>query len=225
MTGPTSRDPLRADLAALETATARLLDSLEPLGDAAWREPSLLPGWTRADTAGHIARNAEALVRLVGWARTGVPSPMYASVQDRAEGIESAAALPGPQLRTLVAASAEALDAALAGLADADDEALDRLVYFGAQEPVGGPDTPARELAWARLREVEIHHLDLGLDYGPHDWPPGFVDRALAWIEARTGGTDVVGAPAEVLAWRLGRGAGPTVRATDGGDPPEPPPW
>ena len=225
MTGPTSREPLRADLQALAAATGRLLDSLAPLDDAAWREPSLLPGWSRADTAGHIARNAEALGRLVGWALTGVPSPMYASGQDRADGIASAAALPGPALRDLVAASAAGLAAALEDLAGADDEALDRLVYFGAQEPVGGPDTPARDLPWARLREVEIHHLDLALDYGPADWPPGFVERALAWIEARTGPAGVVGDPAEVLAWRLGRGAGPSVRAADGGDPPQPPAW
>jgi maleylpyruvate isomerase len=163
--------------------------------------------------------------RLVAWAITGVPSPMYASVEDRAAGIDSAADLPGDALGRLVAASASALAEALARLAAAGPEALGRLVYFGAQQPVGGPDTPASALAWARLREVEIHHVDLGLGYRPADWPEPFVQRTLAWIEARTGPAGVVGDPAEVLAWRLGRGTGPTVRTADGGDPPEPPPW
>jgi hypothetical protein len=41
--------------------------------------PSLLPGWTRGHVLSHLARNAEGGTRLLGWARTGVPSYEYES--------------------------------------------------------------------------------------------------------------------------------------------------
>ena len=41
--------------------------------------PSLLPGWTRAHVLAHVAGNADALVNLLTWARTGEETPMYAS--------------------------------------------------------------------------------------------------------------------------------------------------
>ena len=88
------------------------------------------------------------------------------------------------------------------------------------------PDLPAYSIPSARIRELEIHHVDLGLaTYTPLDWPDEFVERTLLSIHASSGPVDVLGHPAEVLAWRLGRGTGPSVRLRDGSVPGEPPPW
>ncbi|MEK8110078.1 maleylpyruvate isomerase family mycothiol-dependent enzyme [Micromonospora sp. M12] len=38
---------------------------------------------------------------------------------------------------------------------------------------------PAALLVWGRLREIEVHHLDLGADYRATDWSPTFAHRLL----------------------------------------------
>src|SRR5947209_4673969 len=60
------------DTADVHESTDRLLVSLDKLDDDAVGEPSLLPGWTRGHVLAHLARNADALVNLLTWARTGV---------------------------------------------------------------------------------------------------------------------------------------------------------
>src|SRR3569833_847956 len=65
----------------LATAVGRLVDE-----DLA--RPSLLPGWDRAHVLAHVANNADALINLLTWARTGVETPMYASQEARDAGIE-----------------------------------------------------------------------------------------------------------------------------------------
>ena len=50
------------------------------------------------------------------------------------------------------------------------------------------------DLPRRRWREVELHHVDLGLGYEPADWPPAFVERvlpdALADVGRRLPGLD-----------------------------------
>jgi len=219
------RAALRDDVVAVAAATARFHRTLGSLSDDALRAPSLLPGWSRAHVAGHVARNAEGMLNLVAWAVTGVRTPMYPSAQAREEGIASAAALDAAALRALSEDAAARFDAALDNLLAAPDAALERLVLFGPDRPDVVPDVPASSLVYARLREVEIHHVDLGAAYSPDLWPGEFVSRTHAWIDGRVGPTDVTGDPAEVLAWRIGRGAGPSVAGPDGGAPPAPPAW
>ena len=50
-------------------------------------------------------------------------------------------------------------------------------------------------MPWARLREVEVHHVDLGAGYTPADWSDAFALRLLREIVAGTAGD----APAMVL--------------------------
>jgi maleylpyruvate isomerase len=171
----------------------------------------------------HLARNADGMVRLVEWARTGRPTPMYPSVEERSQEIEAGSGRSPADLLGDVQISATRLGVALELLAASGDDALDRLVVFGPPRPGQAPDTPARSLPFARLRELEIHHVDLGLDYRPTSWAPDFVERTLLYVHSRSGAVDVIGDPAEVLAWRIGRGAGPTVRHLDGTDPGDPP--
>src|ERR1700689_2077692 len=85
-------------LADLESATRRLLDEMAGLSDAAARQPSLLPGWSRGHVLTHLARNAEGSTRLLTWARTGVPGYEYESAEARAAEIEAGAGRPPPGL-------------------------------------------------------------------------------------------------------------------------------
>ncbi|MDD9368918.1 MAG: maleylpyruvate isomerase N-terminal domain-containing protein, partial [Acidimicrobiales bacterium] len=66
----------------------------------------------------------------------------------------------------------------------------------------------AAMLPWGRLREVEVHHVDLGLGYEPDDWPDAFVTRilpfALADVGHRLPGLAGV-EPRTIVAWSYGR--------------------
>jgi maleylpyruvate isomerase len=218
-------DALAADLAALSLSTAALGPTLDALDDERARRPSLLPGWTVGHVLTHIARNADGMTHLVRWAVTGVPEPMYASVEARTADIDAGSGRSAAALVADVRDSADRLDEALARLAGAGPQALDRLLLFGPPRPEAELDTPARAVPYARSREVEIHHVDLGLGYGPQDWPTDFVERTLLFVHSRSGAVDAVGQPSDVLAWRLGRPTVGPVRRRDGGDPGEPPPW
>lgn len=214
------------DLAAVEDATERLLAAVVGLDDAAARRASLLPGWSVGHVLTHLARNADGMVRLVSWAHTGERTPMYASLEARSADIESGSSRQAVELVRDLECSARLLSTALGSLRAAPPQVLDRLVVFGAAAPDSVPDVPAHAIGYARLREVEIHHVDLDLPtYTPLDWPDDFVERTLLWIHGRSGPVDVIGHPAEVLAWRLGRGAGPSVLRRDGSAPGEPPAW
>src|SRR5580700_9053467 len=102
----------------LAAATGRLLASATALTGAQLREPSLLPGWSRGHVLTHIARNADGMVNLLRWARTGTPAPMYASAESRAADIEAGAGRPAAGLTADVRESAAALAAAAADMPD-----------------------------------------------------------------------------------------------------------
>ena len=48
---------------------AYLRGMLTRMGDEAFAKPSSLPNWTRAHVLTHVARNADALINLLTWAR------------------------------------------------------------------------------------------------------------------------------------------------------------
>jgi maleylpyruvate isomerase len=218
-------EALAADLAALQESTDRLSRTLDTLDDEQVRRPSLLPGWTVGHVLTHLARNADGMVHLVDWALTGIATPMYASADARSADIEAGADRSAADLSADVQAAADRLAAGLERLSVARPEALDRLLLFGPPRPGADPDTPARALPHARRRELEIHHVDLGLAYSPRDWPTDFVEHTLIFVHSRSGAVDAVGEPSDVLAWRLGRPAPGAVRRRDGSDVGEPPPW
>src|SRR5688572_1633936 len=95
-----------------EAAVAGLVDRL---ADDDLAAPSALPDWSRAHVVAHLARNADALVNLLEWARTGVETPMYPSRAVRDADIAATAAQPPADLRSDVAAArgrlVEAVDA------------------------------------------------------------------------------------------------------------------
>ena len=79
----------------MDTGTALFTRSVDQLPDAGLEAATPLPGWSRRHVIAHVGLNAEALRRLVRWARTGEPTPMYTSAGQRARDIADAVTWPG----------------------------------------------------------------------------------------------------------------------------------
>ena len=229
-------DPLVL-IAEVDRATARLLATAHTLDDDAVRAASPLPGWTRGHVLTHVARNADSLINLLTWARTGVETPQYPSDEAREAGIQAGAPRPAAeQVADLAAASerfAKAVD-------DIPAEAWATMVRWR-----GGRAQPAARIVWTRLTEVEIHHVDLDAGYTPADWPDAFSHRLLHDLaNGRTepairleatdlGHTAAIGAdsptvsgPGHALAaWLIGRSAGDGLTVTPDGPLPPVPTW
>src|SRR5690349_16364552 len=230
-------DPL-ALMTDVDQATERLIRTAEALDDAAMLAPSALPGWMVGHVLTHVARNADAYTNLLTWARTGVETPAYASPAARTDGIDAGAARPvAEQIADLRAAHERLADAAAAMPAEA---------WTFHLAPTGAS---AAAVPWARLREVEVHHVDLGRGYTPADWSDAFALRLLREIVTtasaefppmtlRPYGLDhpltigtaddppVVGGPTKSLAaWLSGRGDGADLTVSPDGGLPTPARW
>src|SRR5215204_7161663 len=133
-------------LAELARAEAALQEHLRQR-DASWaQQASTLPNWSRAHVAGHLVGNALGLVNLTEWARSGFETAMYPSAQERAAEIGRRAALPWDALNAEVAASAEVLGVALAGLVE---PVAQRHLRLGS-----GSQVTVCDLAAVRIREI-----------------------------------------------------------------------
>jgi maleylpyruvate isomerase len=230
----------------LAAATDRLLATAAALSDAQAREPSLLPGWTRGHVLSHVARNADGMVNLLNWARTGTETPMYASAESRSADIEAGAGRPATDLTADVRESAAGFAAEAAAMPDD--------AWTAQVRALNGPSFPALGVLERRLSEIEIHHVDLAMGYAPTDWPGDFIAEALARVagsfaerqdapsflvrpadstrsiligRAQPGISTVIahGHPGDLLAWLIGRSDGATLTMASGGPLPELPPW
>lgn len=160
-------------LAALDESHQHLEHTIAGLTDEQAREPSLLPGWSRGHVLTHLARNADALINLTVWARTGVETPMYPSREIRNATIEAQSGRSADELVADVVESRARLDAALAEM---PAEAWDARIRWGS----GGWEATADSIPVLRRTEVEVHHVDLNLDHTIAHWPADFVQRLLA---------------------------------------------
>jgi len=155
----------------IDHATQRLLGTARVIAEPDLRQPSLLPGWTRAHVLAHLARSGDAMRYLLVGARSGKERPAYPSAQTREADIEHGARLKAEELMADLAASAAAF------------RAISKQVPDDAwQFPVRVLDSapfPAAQLLTRRLVEVELHHCDLGTGYGPDDWPVAFATMEL----------------------------------------------
>lgn len=237
-------DDLQAELAA---ATNRLLATTAALSDSDVTAPSLLPGWTRGHVLTHVARNADSLVNLVTWARTGLYTPQYPTPDAREAEIAEGAGRPIKDQHADIAGSASRLDTEMG--------AMPPEAWAARVEGTRPPEHPAWYLLVRRIREIEVHHVDLGAGYAWDDWPEVFVRRELhdamaGWphpestvSEVRAGdrswsglgeGPVIEGTAPAVLAWVTGRlpddGHGDAGLVTYGRlrlaeKPPAAPPW
>ncbi|MFD8569884.1 maleylpyruvate isomerase family mycothiol-dependent enzyme [Streptomyces sp. NPDC059639] len=233
------------DLASVREATDRLLAAISTLDNAAVAEPSRLPGWSRGHVLAHLARNADALINVLGG------RPMYVGAEARDADIERDAPRGLREQIEDVRASAERF--ARVGSEDGDWE---RTV-----ELRNGVTDRASRVPFRRLVEVELHHVDLGIGYELEDLPEEFTYREIDFLAERfaghkevpstalvtdggrvwsrgagfgtgnwtTGGgatgapLSVTGRPADLLGWLCGRRAG-TALTVDGGLLPSLPP-
>lgn len=215
-------------------ATQRLLGATMTVGESEWRAPSRLPGWSRGHVATHVARQADGIVRLVTWARTGQRLDMYPSPAQREADIDSGAGRRGMELQVDLDSSAEQLTAAFETLDWAGT--WDRVVQLR-----GGTEVPARLLPLARLTEVVLHHVDLDVGMDMADVDEQTAEWLLEWcafrlrarhefprlqlrsrsgfrLNAGSSGAErtVTGSTPQLLGWLTGRTSPDELAGTDG---------
>jgi maleylpyruvate isomerase len=232
-------DVARPSPEMIDRADGALVRTLDSLTDAELAGASLLPDWTRAHVVAHLALNAEGLAGVLHGAHLGRPHPMYASPEARDADIADVAASGPAERRDRRQAATGQFAEALAAMHEHDwDGRFERTP--------GGPDFALVNVALMRVREVEIHHADLGAGYSPADWPAAFrvllldsmtkrpypapfdvrptdVDRTWHYGEG-AGGPLVTGTSAALGWWLTGRGAGEGL-VTDAGTLPEVQSW
>ena len=189
-----------ADIEQVRQGTRRILLTVGDLTDEQAAARSRLPGWTRAEVLTHLARNADGGRGIAQAAARGEIGSQYpGGAQQRRAGI---AAGRGVGAAPLLADLRRSCDALMEAWMQLPDDAWER---FGAS--LTGRRTQ-REWVWARWREVEVHHVDLGLGYAPTDWPE---DLARRWLGDLLPDLPDRCSPQELLAWCLQRGAAPEL--------------
>ena len=213
-------------------ATQRLLGDTISISELAWQQPSRLPAWSRAHVATHLARNADALRRVVHGLLSHSPAAMYPDEHERWRAIERGSERRALDLQIDLDISAGQLN-----------ETLDYLEDSGEASPVRLSQRlvlPATMVPLVRLSEVVLHHIDLDLGYGIADldddvanWLLPFwlhrlnlIDPAFALRLRPTNGPEVsVGDPsapvvegsaADLLGWVTGRADARRLSGADG---------
>ncbi len=163
--------PPARDIDAVRRATRLLLRSVADLTDEQVAAPSRLPGWSRAELMTHLARNADAGRGIAEAGARGETGYQYPGGREqRAAGISAGRGARAADVLADLRRSCDALMEAWDALpADAWD-----LVGIGLRG-----ERTQRGWVWSRWRELEVHHVDLGLDYTASAWPVAFVNRGL----------------------------------------------
>ncbi|MFE1443894.1 maleylpyruvate isomerase family mycothiol-dependent enzyme [Streptomyces sp. NPDC058739] len=192
------------DLACLQNATERLLIAVAKMDNAAVREPSRLPGWSRGHVLAHVARNADALVNVFEG------RPMYASGEARDSDIERDAPRPLDEQTEDVRESAARFRTATEAPGD----------WSRTVELRNGVTDSAARVVFRRWVEIELHHVDLGIGYELEDLPAEFTEREIDFLAERFSGHPDV-SPTRLSdgtrAWSTGRAGDPEVTVTGSG--------
>ena len=161
--------------------------------------------------------------------------------EGRDADIEAGASRHLGDVRLDIAESAERL---LAAFADFPETAQGREVTMASGATAYGWEIPV-----LRVREVEIHHVDLDMGYTPDDWTPEFAGRTLDQLsplfrdardcpvgvlqeidgdgrwEVAAAGPQLTGTRASLVAWLTGRTAGEGLEISPPGEIPPAPRW
>ncbi len=188
-------------------ANQSLLHDTIGIPDDQWHGPSLLPGWTRAHVATHLARNADALRRRTEAAVSGTelvePTP-----DERFEALERGADRPALSLQI-------DLDTSATALAEVWRDHTD----WHRPIPFLGRTRPLSVLPLARLHELCVHHLDLDTGFTPDQVQPEAAGWLLAWVYERLGDARLPAAELQAESGQtgtIGKGEPETViRASD----------
>jgi len=188
---------LGESIAGATRAHRRLEQTVDGIDDEVARRPTTLPGWTVGHVLTHLARNADSHARMLDAASDGRAVEQYAGgYEQRSADIEVGAGRSAAELVDDVRASIQRLEGAW--------ERMTPRAWHG-HGFANGAEWPCRVMPFHRWREVELHHVDLGLGYSPDDWPLDYVRRELelaaAALPERADGSDA----AALLAWLVGR--------------------
>jgi maleylpyruvate isomerase len=221
---------------------AHLRGLMTRMGDDAFAAASALPGWSRAHVLTHIARNADAMINLLTWARTGVPTPAYASREARDAAIEAGATRSPAEIRDDVVASSDRLAVVV--------RKMPKAAWAAHITDVQGHDILATDVPWMRAREMWVHAVDLDIGASFADLPPPMLTELLSDVAAamgakpdspalllvapggaewsvgdRAGAVTISGPAPELGAWLLGRSKGRELRADGARKLPALPRW
>lgn len=220
-------EPVLKRIAIATTALLRDTLDLEPED---WLADSLLPGWSRAHVVTHVARDADALRRLISASRTGDPVPLYSSEGTKFNDIERGAERGGLDLHV-------DLDTSAGELARLCERVEDWTVPVRLQ----GGEFPLSVVTLIRLQELTQHHLDLRTSFSWADLEPVPARWLLEWVllllrdDASLPAIDIVsdagvtaslgsgedrrvvsGPDAALWAWLIGRTDGEGLTDSDG---------
>src|SRR6478752_6407327 len=134
--------------------TDRLVSTAASFRNDAVLAPSLCEGWSRGHVLSHLARNADALVRVCDVALTGNPDTMY---DDLAADLRETAARLAERFESLRPEHAE----------------------VRVERTPGGFPIAVGMVPFMRLRELVFHHVDLDAGYTFASAPPGVVSLFL----------------------------------------------
>jgi maleylpyruvate isomerase len=187
-----------AAIALCQAAHARLLACAEGLAEDQVRAPSRLPGWSVGHVLAHLARNAEGHARRLEAALAGQDLPRYpGGSSQRDAGIAAGAGRSAAELAADLAGTARALE---------DVWARSAAAGWPHADLCGHDSWPTTASPSRRLREVEVHHADLGLGYEPADWPEEYIawelPMLLATVPRRLPDP---GDRRDLLVWLMGR--------------------
>lgn len=237
--GPRS---LAHTLAWAGDGAAHLRGLMMRMGEDAFAAPSALPGWSRAHVLTHVARNADAMINLLTWAKTGVRTPAFASREQRDADIEAGARRAPAEIRADVVESSDRLAHVVRGMPES--------AWSAHVETAQGKDLIAIDIPWLRAREMWIHAVDLDVGASFADMPAPMVATLLTDVTATMGERPdcpalrlttpdgsvwEVGDPAEAItitgpapglaAWLLGRSKGRDLDSSGGRKLPALPRW
>jgi maleylpyruvate isomerase len=204
-------------ITAAAAAHQGLLASIDELDDRTAHGPSDLPEWTVGHVLTHIARNADSMVRVLEAAAEGRVVDRYErGAESRNEDIERGAGRAAEDLVADVRSTIWRLEQAWA--------AAPPHAWQGRSREISGTEIPVDVLPFLRLREVEVHHADLGLGFSFTDWSREYVAADLDWQLPRLAGrlpSDAAGFDLDsarsrlgdnrLLAWMLGRWSSPDL--------------
>lgn len=164
-------------LEAVREHTHLLLGATIGFSEEDWAQPSGLPGWTRSHVAAHVVENARGFIRVCRSMTLHRPTRMYGSHADKVRAIELGALAGGLQLQIDLDTSASELQTLLPPL-EGNTTSL---------ELRPGYRTPAEEIPLARLYEIVVHSVDLGVQVPQTNFGPHIPEMLLAFESERIG--------------------------------------
>lgn len=200
-------DPVRA-IGLCRTAHARRIAAVAEVTDELVWSPSRLPGWTIGHVLTHLARNADGHSRRLDGALRGEDVPRYpGGPAQRSSEIDAGAPRPAAEIVADLVTSQDRLELAWAASTAAG---------WPYPQLRGDDHWPVTASPARPVREVEMHHVDLGLGYEPSDWPADYVawelPVLLATVPSRLRqSTDA----RDLVVWLSGRGPVPAAIQLD----------